>query len=226
MPSARPGGSRSTATGTGCRSGSSRRRARRRPARRAAPSSPRDTAAGWRALRALQLAYFTSDLLLDDPEGLRRALETVGAGDAVDRLEDEAVLEAYARDRAEARSAAGTPAEAQGKASTSDGPVRYTAPSVVFERDGTRLVAGGWQPLLAYDVLLANLDPSLRRTPAPAAPGPLLDHFPEGLTTAEVAALLADGADPVPDLGGARRALEEAGARRAPLGQDGLWTTS
>jgi hypothetical protein len=65
----------------------------------------------------------------------------------------------------------------------------------VFERGGTRLVAGGWQPVLAYDVLIANLDPAIERTPPPEAPEPLLRAFPDGLTTAEVAALLAEGPD-------------------------------
>ena len=55
--------------------------------------------------------------------------------------------EAYERDKAEARSAAGTAIETQGKASTSEpGLVRFTAPSIVFEQDGRTLVAGGWQP--------------------------------------------------------------------------------
>ena len=189
-----------------------------------------DPGSEWRVLRALQLANFTTDLLLDDDELIRDALRSfpgLDADEIVDRLDDEEVTAAYERDRAEARSAAGTAAEAQGKTATSDGPVRFTAPSVVFERDGTRLVAGGWQPALAYDTLLANLDPTLRRIPPPETPEPLLDHFDEGLTTAEVAALLADGPDPVSDLEGAERALvqlEGAGtAVRVRLGQDALW---
>ena len=104
----------------------------------------------WSASRALFFAQFTSDLLLDDDEMIREALTAAGLdGEGiVDRLDDPAVAEAYERGKAEARSAAGTAAEAQGKTSTSDGPVRFTAPSVVFEREGERLVAGGWQPLL------------------------------------------------------------------------------
>jgi hypothetical protein len=97
----------------------------------------------------------------------------------------------------------------------------------VFERDGTRLVAGGWQHVLAYDVLLANLDPTLERTRPPETPEPLLERFPDGLTTAEVALLLADGPDPVPDHPAAERALvelvAEGLAERLPLGQDALW---
>ena len=184
----------------------------------------------WHVLRALQLANFTTTLLLDDDERIRAALARVPRIDAdalVARLDDDEVTRAYEADRAEARRAAGTAAEAQGKTSTSDGPVRFTAPSVVFELDGRRLVAGGWQPLLAYDVLVANLDPTLRRTPPPESPEPLLDFFPDGLTTAEVAALLAEGPDYVADLRSAEHALvpllANGRAERVACGQDAVW---
>jgi 2-hydroxychromene-2-carboxylate isomerase len=184
----------------------------------------------WRVLRALQIANFTTPLLLDDDEQIRDALRAVPGIDAdsiLERLDAHDVTEAYDCDRAEARSAAGTAAESQRKTSTSDGPVRFTAPSVVFELEGRRLVAGGWQPVLAYDVIIANLDPTLRRTPPPSSAEPLLEHFLDGLTTAEVAALLADEPDPIPDLEGTERTLLELAARdeavRVPLGQDALW---
>jgi 2-hydroxychromene-2-carboxylate isomerase len=184
----------------------------------------------WRVLRALQLAYFTTPLLLDDDERIGNALRNVSGVDAgaiVASLDSADVSEAYERDKAETRNAAGTAAEAQGKTSTSDGPVRFTAPSIVFELDGRRLDAGGWQPVLTYDALIANLDPTLERTPPPVTPGPLLEHFEDGLATAEVAALLADGPDPIPDLKGAERMLLEAVAEgdavRSPLGQDAVW---
>lgn len=184
----------------------------------------------WRVLRALQLANFTTRLLLDDDDAIRAALGDVPEIDAdaiVERLDDAEVAEEYERDKAEARSAAGTAAESQRKTSTSDGPVRFTAPSIVFEREGETLVAGGWQPLLAYDILIANLDPGLERNPPPDGPEPLLEHFPDGLTTAEVAGLLAEGADPTADLEGTERTLFDLAARgvarRVPLGQDALW---
>jgi 2-hydroxychromene-2-carboxylate isomerase len=192
-----------------------------------------DPGSEWRVLRALQLANFTTPLLLDDTESIRGALEAVPGIDAdaiADRLDDQEVVDAYERDRAEARTAAGTAAEAQGKTSTSDGPVRFTAPSIVFERDGQRLVAGGWQPLLAYDVLIANLDPAIRSTPPPESPDELFSSFPDGLTTAEVAALLATGPDYVPDHEAAERALLQLAAdgriSRLPLGHDALWAAS
>jgi 2-hydroxychromene-2-carboxylate isomerase len=189
-----------------------------------------DPGSEWRVLRALQFAQFTTPLLLDDDERIREALagfSGIDADEIVARLDDPEIAEAYERDKAEARSAAGTAAEAQGKTSTSDGPVRFTAPSIVFELDGRRFVAGGWQPPLAYDVLLANLEPTLERTPPPTTPEPLLEYFSDGLTTAEVAALLADGPDPIPDLNAAERTLLDLGAQgnvvRVPLGQDAVW---
>jgi protein-disulfide isomerase-like protein with CxxC motif len=184
----------------------------------------------WRVLRTLQLAQFTSGLLLDDAERIDEALRGVPGidGDAiVARLDAPEVVEAYERDRAESRSAAGTAAELQGKTSTSDGPVRFTAPTVVFSRGEQTLVAGGWQPLPAYDVLVANLDPTVDRTPPPPTPEPLLEFFADGLTTAEVALLLADGPDPVADHGAAEHALRdleaEGAVARIALGQDALW---
>ena len=189
-----------------------------------------DPGSEWRVLRALQLAQFTSSLLLDEAERIGNTLRSVPGIDAdaiVARLDAPEVAEAYEREREEARSAAGTAAEAQGKTSISDGPVRFTAPSLVFRLGERELVAGGWQPLLAYDVLLANLEPRLHRTAPPPMPEPLFDFFADGLTTAEVALLLADGSDPIADLRAAERALLDLAATgaivRIPLGQDALW---
>ena len=92
--------------------------------------------------------------------------------------------------------------------------MRFTAPSVVFESNGPRLVAGGFQPVEAYDVLVANLDPTLERQPPPETPEPLLERFPDGLTTQEVAALLA-ARQRSPDRVAAETALIELVGRRA-----------
>jgi predicted DsbA family dithiol-disulfide isomerase len=183
----------------------------------------------WAVFRTLQLANFNSSLLLDDDAQLAEVLRGVPGIDAdqiISRLDSPEVSEAYEHDHAEARSAAGSAAELQGKTAATDGPVRFTAPSVVFESDGQRLVAGGFQPVEAYDVLIANLDPTLHREPPPETPAPLLERFREGLTTQEVAALLARGND-APDGISAEAALIElvAGGQavREPLGDDALW---
>ncbi len=83
------------------------------------------------ALRALQLLQFTTARPLDDEAALREALDAVAGLDAelaISRLDHPDVEAAYQADRALARSAQGGPTEAQGRHSTSDGPVRFTAP--------------------------------------------------------------------------------------------------
>jgi predicted DsbA family dithiol-disulfide isomerase len=183
----------------------------------------------WRVYRALALANFTTPLLLDDDAQLADALGAVPgirAQEIVARLDDDEVSEVYERDRAEARTAVGSASELQGKTAVSDGPVRYTAPSVIFECEGRALQAGGFQPVEAYDVLVANLDPALSREPVPPSPAPLLQYFTDGLTTQEVAALLTEGND-LPDRSAAETALLElvasGNAVRRPLGDDALW---
>jgi hypothetical protein len=183
----------------------------------------------WRVLRALQLANFNTSLLLDDDAQLAEVLRTAPGIDAdgvIARLDSPEVSQAYERDRAEARRAAGSAAELQGKTATTDGPVRFTAPSVVFESDGKRLVAGGFQPVEAYDVLIANLDPTLHREPPPDTPEPLLERFRDGLTTQEVAALLALRNDSPNQMAAEAALIELVAAGRAirePLGDGALW---
>ncbi|HEY2259224.1 MAG TPA: DsbA family protein [Solirubrobacteraceae bacterium] len=188
-----------------------------------------DPGSEWRVFRALQLANFTTPLVLEDDEQLREALDPLAGVDAaaiVAALDSAEVTEAYEQDKAQTREAAGSAAELQGKTATTDGPVRFTAPSVVFASNGTSLVAGGFQPVEAYDVLVANLDPTLVRKPPPEDPAQLLDHFSDGLTTQEVAALLTEGND-APDRPAAEAALielvAEGRAERVPLGDDALW---
>ena len=179
--------------------------------------------------RALQFAWFTTPLILDDPDDLVEALTRIDGFDApaiVATLGDSAVEEAYQADRAEARSAEGSPTAAQGKAARTDGPVRYTAPSLIFERDGRRLEAGGFQPVEAYDVLIANLEPKLRRTPPPEDPLEIFQALPYGLVTQEVAAVMAPN-NTAPDPEAAEAALIDLAARgcviRQSLADGALW---
>src|SRR6185437_4038697 len=186
----------------------------------------------WRVFRALQLANFNSPMLLDDDAHIAEAIRIVPGIDPdqiVAQIDAPEVVEAYRADRDQTRKAAGSAAELQGKTATTDGPVRFTAPSIVFERNGTQLVAGGFQPVEAYDILVANLDPTLHREPPPDDPAPLLDRFPDGLTTQEVAALLA-GNNERPDRAAAEMALLELVATgvavRHPLGDDAVWQSA
>ena len=175
-----------------------------------------------RVLRALHFAWFTTDLLLDEEDVLCGVLETVeGAEGLADRLGDPDVEAAYQLARAEARSAAGSPSAALGKTAATDGPERYTAPTLIFEAGGRRLEAGGRQPLESYDLLIANLDPSLVRRGPAASAGEALAAFPYGLVTREVAMLLG-----VDDDAAAEQLIELAGegaCGRVALGSDALW---
>lgn len=196
-------------------------------ARRESPGSE------WRVFRALQLANFNSGLLFDDDEQMREVLAAVpgvDAGRVVGLIDDPDVLTEYEQDKAQTRTAAGSATELQGKAGNSDGTVRYTAPSVLFEtRDGRRLEAGGFQPAEAYDVVIANLDPSLERQAPPEDPAPLLEYFNFGLTTQEITAVMTRGNDR-PDRLATESALlalvADGRAERHALGDDALWSAS
>jgi 2-hydroxychromene-2-carboxylate isomerase len=182
--------------------------------------------------RALQFAQFTTTLDLEDPADQRVTLAWVPGidADAVIAAAQEPETEAlFAADREEARSAAGSPTEFQGKAAqyaSDSNRVRYTAPSLRFATDdGRTLEAGGFQPVEAYDVLIANLDPTLARR-EPASDAEVIPEFPDGLTTAEVAAIMTPG-NAAPDLDAAEDSLIELTAAgeavRAPFGNDALW---
>jgi 2-hydroxychromene-2-carboxylate isomerase len=184
---------------------------------------------GEAAFRALQLLQFTTTGVLDDDADLAAALRRVEGLDAqaiVARIDDRDVVRAYEADRALARTAEGSPTAFQGKAARTDGPVRYTAPSLIFERDGRRLEAGGFQTTDAYDVVIANLDPTLRRRPAPEEPLEALEEAPIGLATAEVAEIMRPGNHPA-DRAATEEALVAAAGRgsivRIPVGDDAIW---
>jgi predicted DsbA family dithiol-disulfide isomerase len=179
--------------------------------------------------RALQFGWMTTPLVMDDDEDILRAIEGVPGIDAreiVGALDDPEVDAAYEADRADARTAEGGPTHLQGKAAQTDGLVRYTAPSLIFTRGDRRLEAGGFQPIEAYDVIVANLDPTLDRRAAPDDPLEAIEAFPDGLVTAEVAAIMTSGND-APDPEAAEAALIEHVAegriRRTGLGDSALW---
>lgn len=180
--------------------------------------------------RNMAFGQFTTDLVMDEDAAILERLRHVAGLDAeaiVAALDSDAVTEAYEADRAEARTAEGGATHFQGKHAATDGPVRYTAPSLIFTaQDGRSLEAGGFQSIQAYDVCIANLDRSLERRPAPEDPLDALRAFPYPLVTAEVVAIMTPDLH-VPD----REAIEAqlidlvvAGrVQRIALGDDALW---
>jgi len=185
---------------------------------------------GEAALSALQFMQFTTIEMLQDPAAIADALNQVDGldGDAIAaRLDDADVLDRYEAQRTRARQAAGGATEAQGKSADSDGPVRYTAPSLIFTAPGgSSLEAGGFQTIEAYDVILANLDPTLERRPRAESATEVLDFFARPLPTAEIAAVMAEPMMP-PNTGAVLAELQDLTADgkllRDPLGDDALW---
>jgi hypothetical protein len=186
----------------------------------------------WAVFRALQFAQFTSTLTLDEPAGIEQALAWLPGIDAAALLAAAAepeTEELFAADRALARSAQGGATEFQGRsATTPEGEIRFTAPSLLLTaEDGRSLEVGGFQPLEAYDVAIANLDRTLERRPHGEDAAEVLAVFPDGLTTAEVAAVMAPHLRP-PNRDAAEDALIAAvaagAAERRPFGNDALWT--
>jgi len=188
----------------------------------------------WAVFRALQFAQFTSTLTLDEPTGIEEALAWVPGIDpaaVVAAAAEPETEEAFAADRAQTRVALGGPAEFQGRtATTAEGEVRFTAPSLVIATgDGRSLEVGGFQPLEAYDVAIANLDTSLDRRPPGEDVAEILRAFPDGLTTTEVAAvrcghLESEDRDAAEDE--LISAVAAGAARRRPFGNDALWTSA
>jgi 2-hydroxychromene-2-carboxylate isomerase len=179
--------------------------------------------------RALQFAQFTSTLLLEDPDDLRKAIAWVPGIDAdaiIAAATDPETERLFAADRDEARSAQGGPTEFQGKSANTDGRVRFTAPSVTLSNGEETLEAGGFQSFEVYDAMVANLDTSLARRAPTEDVAEILPFFPDGLTTAEVAQIRTEDKY-TPDLQAAEDALialaASGAARRKPFGHDALW---
>lgn len=186
------------------------------------------------AFRALQFGWFTTRMLMDEDPNIASALERVPGLDVpavMAMLDAPEVEQAYRADKDEARTAAGSPTEFQGKAANTDGAVRYTAPSLIFRAGDRGLEAGGFQPMEAYDVVVANLDPAGSRRPVPDdRPEDVLAAFPLGLTTQEVAEVMRTDIERPIDREAAAQSLIRAVGRGAvtvePLGDDGIWSAT
>ncbi|MGK2931693.1 MAG: DsbA family oxidoreductase, partial [Solirubrobacterales bacterium] len=183
----------------------------------------------WRVLRALQLLNFNTPLLIDDDEQLRAVLSSVEDLEAdriIDSLDTPEVQGAWRADWSEARTAEGGPTHAQGKhAETPDG-IRYTAPSIVFQSGSQLHETGGLQPVEVYDAAIANLNPGLKRHDPPESPLEALVLYPGGLSTQEIAQIMAEGFEPPDRLEAERKLVCLAGERkvnRIAMGNDAIW---
>jgi hypothetical protein len=103
------------------------------------------------------------------------------------------------------------------KLSRSDGGLRYSTSSAVFEHGDRRVVAAGFQPFAVYEVAMASVAPDLERRDAPETVEEILTWAPFALATAEVAELRGIEIDQ------ARDELQRAGATFTPSANDGYW---
>ena len=102
----------------------------------------------WAVFRALQFAWFTSTLLLDEDAAIREAIADVPGIDPdaiVAILDRENVVEAYERDRAEARTAAGSADRVPGQVGRNRRPRPLHGP-IDHLRAGRHAARGRWIP--------------------------------------------------------------------------------
>jgi predicted DsbA family dithiol-disulfide isomerase len=173
-----------------------------------------------RLLRALRLRAFTDGQALDDPVTLHGAAEDAGiAPQAVDAWLHDAEVEARLRaDMAATRDPLPEALALPHKLSKSDGKYRYSTASAVFEHEGRRVVAPGFQPFAVHEVAVASVAPAIERRPAPESARDVLAWADFPLATAEVAELRGVT---IPE---ARAELLAAGAAFSAAANDGYWS--
>jgi predicted DsbA family dithiol-disulfide isomerase len=173
-------------------------------------------------LRALRRRAFSDGLALDQLETIHGAGADVGIEpDALDTwLADERVESVLRQDMAAAREPLPEALALAHRLSRSNGGLRYSTASAVFERDGRRVVMPGFQSFGVYEVAVANVAPDLERRPPPETAEEILSWAPYPLATAEVAELRGIGLEQ------AREELQQSGAKLAAAAGDGYWSIS
>lgn len=171
-------------------------------------------------LRRLRVRTFRGELL-DDPQTIDGAARDAGIDTAdLERwVADGATGEALAEDMAMARRPLPAALVLDARLANWSGGRRYTCPSYEIERleDGVRIAVPGFQPFAAYDVIMANLVPGVRRAEPPASAEEVLRWTGTPLASQEVA-VVRDVSLPA--------AREELGrvADEEHVGADGFWT--
>jgi 2-hydroxychromene-2-carboxylate isomerase len=164
-------------------------------------------------LRRLRVRVMQAGLL-DDPALIGAAATDAGLDPAVLAAwcESEEAAAALEADAAAAREPSPAARALDHKLGGPREQRRYTAPSYVI--DGVTLP--GFNPVEAYETVIANRAPDLRRRAKPSSVQELLGWAGEPLATAEVGLVMQL------ELEDARRALRRV-ARFEPAGADGYW---
>jgi hypothetical protein len=171
-------------------------------------------------LRCLRRRAFSEGQPLDQLGTIHGAGAEAGiAPDTLDAwLADEQVERALREDMAATRAPLPEALALAHRLSRSNGGLRYSTASAVFERGERRVVMPGFQPFAVYEVAVANVAPELERRPPPQSVEEALSWAPYPLATAEVAELRGIGLDQ------GRDELERAHANLAAAAGDGYWS--
>jgi len=173
-------------------------------------------------LRCLRRRAFSDGLPLDDSGTIHAAGADAGvrAGTIDAWLADERVEHELRQDMTETRAPLPEALALTHRLSRSDGGLRYSTASAVFERAERRVVMPGFQPFAVYEVAVANVAPDLERRPAPQNAEEILRWAPYPLATAEIAELRGISLDQ------ARDELRQAGAQLSEAAGDGYWASA
>jgi hypothetical protein len=175
---------------------------------------------GDRLLRALRRRAFSDGQPLDQIETIHGAADDAGVSSTeVDAwLADDQVETVLKEDMAATRAPLPEALALAHRLSKSDGGLRYSTASAVFEAGGRRVVMPGFQPFAVYEVAIANVAPELERRPAPETAAEILSWARYPLATAEVAELRGISLDD------ARTELQQSEALLTPAAGDGYWS--
>jgi predicted DsbA family dithiol-disulfide isomerase len=171
-------------------------------------------------LRSLRRRAFSEGHPLDELDTIHGAGADAGVAPQTldDWLADEQVERALREDMAATRAPLREALALSHRLSRSNGGLRYSTASAVFERGDRRVVMPGFQPFAVYEVAVANVDPELERRPPPQTVEEVLSWAPYPLATAEVAELRGIGLDQ------ARDELKQVGALLDAAAGDGYWS--
>jgi predicted DsbA family dithiol-disulfide isomerase len=174
-----------------------------------------------RLLRALRRHAFSEGRPLDQLDTIHDAGADAGiTRESLDSwLADEQVERALREDMAATRSPLPEALALAHRLSRSNGGLRYSTASAVFDRGDRRVVMPGFQPFAVYEVAVANVAAELERRPPPETVEEVLSWALYPLATAEVAELRGIGLDQ------AREELQRAGANLEPAAGDGYWSS-
>jgi predicted DsbA family dithiol-disulfide isomerase len=170
-------------------------------------------------LRGLRRRAHSDQQPLDDIATIAAAAQDAGiATDSIESwLADGEVESALRADMAATRDPLPEALALPHKLSRSDGGLRYSTSSAVFEHGDRRVVAAGFQPFAVYEVAMASVAPDIERRDAPQTVEEILTWAPFALATAEVAELRGIEIDQ------ARDELQRAGTTFTPSANDGYW---